>query len=443
MIAKHTLGTGFRGLLAYLLREGMPGREGEATLLGGNLSGRTARELACEFGVFRRLNRAVSRPVFHAALRLPVGEVLSDAAWRAAAALYLAQLGYTDTAYLVVGHREHHIHVVASRVRFDGSSVETWRDRWRGLAAVEAIEQRFGLAHPVRPTATRDSRRVPLAPEAEQRLGRGIAMQTMPPKAVMAERLDRALAESDGSRASLERCLVALGVQVMWTRDGTGRVHGARFVLLDEEGPQPGLKGSQIGPAYSWRHLEQRLGERAREQLADARRAAPAGIPQRADGGRRVGPERAGDVGSVPTRWETAAPPHPVGRSARHGAPDLPSSAPRSPAAAGDTAAALPVRLVVEWRSILAQQRRWNAHLGEEVVQRRAAAALARAHPELGVPVVLAAIAAATPGAARGLWDLADELADRAGSRTAPAGQGAAAADPVPADGEEYAYGAR
>jgi len=151
MIAKHTLGRGFYGLLAYVLREGMAGREAEARLLGGNMSGQHARELAYEFAVFHALNRAVRRPVFHASLRLPTGESLTDAQWRQAAAEYLTQLGYTDTAYVVARHPEHHIHIVASRVRFDGTAVDAWQDRWRGLAAVAAIERRFGLTQPRRP----------------------------------------------------------------------------------------------------------------------------------------------------------------------------------------------------------------------------------------------------------------------------------------------------
>jgi hypothetical protein len=98
---------------------------------------------------------------------------------------------------------------------------------------------------------------------------------------------------------------------------------------------------------------------------------------------------------------------------------------------------------VAEWWRTLAQQRRWNAHLDEAVVQRRAAAALVRAHPELGTPTVLAAIAAAMPGAARGLWGLPDEPVDLAGAPTVPAGQGGTAAVVVPAEGEAYEYGTR
>jgi hypothetical protein len=172
MIAKHSVGKGFRGLLSYLLREEMEGREGEAVLLGGNMSGRTARELTHEFEVFRRLNSKVTCPVFHASLRLPSMETLADGQWQAAAAEYLLGMGYTDTPYVVVKHPENHIHIAAGRVRFDGSAVQTWKDRWRGLRAMDAIEQRFGLAHPPRPTPGTRRRQVHLEWGKDRRASR-------------------------------------------------------------------------------------------------------------------------------------------------------------------------------------------------------------------------------------------------------------------------------
>ena len=100
------------------------------------MSGRSARQLAHEFGTYRQMNSRVENPVFHAFLRLPSGESLTNDQWRAVAALYLERLGYTNTAYIVVKHPENHIHIVASRIRFDGSSVPTWQERWKSLGAM-------------------------------------------------------------------------------------------------------------------------------------------------------------------------------------------------------------------------------------------------------------------------------------------------------------------
>jgi hypothetical protein len=49
-------------------------------------------------------------------------------------------------------------------------------------------------------------------------------------------------------------------------------------------------------------------------------------------------------------------------------------------------------------RTTLAQQQRWNGHLGEDAVLRLAVLRLGRAYPAAGVPIILAAMEAAQPG---------------------------------------------
>lgn len=425
MIGKHTLGRGFRGLLSYLLREGMPGREDEAILLGGNLSGRNARELAREFGVFRRLNPDVSRPVFHASLRLPAGESLSDAQWLDAAGAFLARMGYTDSAYVVIRHPEHHIHIVASRVRFDGSTVQTWKDRWRSLEAVADLERQFGLSQPrVRPGLAH--RPVPsrISP-AERAMGerRGERL----PKEILAERLDRALAQSDGSRESFDRVLTTLGVEARWNIARTGRVHGATFHLLDYQGPlQATMKGSAIGPAFAWQQLAARLAAREREYLTDLGRVYIAEV-QRQQVSRRLAPSWQPAVRRAPSHQEGSA---------------LPAGGRGGPAT-NEQHATQPVdvvsdRLVRDAGTILAQQGRWNRHLGEDAVLRLAALRLGKEHPDAGAQVVLAALERARPGS----------LATFPGGQAAltaqlEAMQAARAHERAPAPWEERDYGTR
>jgi hypothetical protein len=247
MIAKHTLGSGFRGVLSYLLREGPAGvGRGPATIVGGNMSGRDARQLAREFGVYRRLNLAVSRPVFHASLRLPAGETLTDAQWRCAATIYLERMGYGATACVVIRHPERHIHIVASRVRFDGSTVASWHDRWRGLEAVAAVERRLGLSSPaVRPSGDG------VTPARRCRARRA----GTPPKVLLAERLDQAIARSDGGPEDFSRILSALGADVHWHLGRAGGVRGATFALVgdQEAGAAAGGRGQDDERAYGTR----------------------------------------------------------------------------------------------------------------------------------------------------------------------------------------------
>ena len=72
-------GTGFRGALEYALEDG------RGQVIGGNMVGATPRELAHEFGRSRKLRADIEKPVWHNALRLPVGERIGVERWNAVA----------------------------------------------------------------------------------------------------------------------------------------------------------------------------------------------------------------------------------------------------------------------------------------------------------------------------------------------------------------------
>lgn len=146
MIGKVIKGRGFRGCLNYVL-----GKEG-AQLIGGNMSGRNARELAAEFRFSRRLNPRVERVVCHVTLSLPCREgyreCLDDDTWNAIAADYLEGMGFTQNQYVAARHTDtncDHLHIVASRIRMDGSCVRDGWDYRRSEATIRKIEQRYGL----------------------------------------------------------------------------------------------------------------------------------------------------------------------------------------------------------------------------------------------------------------------------------------------------------
>ena len=63
MIANIVHGNGFRGACSYLLREGKEDDLGwEHYRLDTNMSGRSARQLAHEFGTYRQMNCRVENP---------------------------------------------------------------------------------------------------------------------------------------------------------------------------------------------------------------------------------------------------------------------------------------------------------------------------------------------------------------------------------------------
>lgn len=119
MIVSLTKGKSFRGCLAYNLDDG------RGTIIGGNMAGRTPRELASEFGELRRLRPTLGRAVAHYSLSLPPDDRRpDDAEWAAIAERFLTEMGFDNCPFVVVRHddTEHpHIHIVASRIRFSTS----------------------------------------------------------------------------------------------------------------------------------------------------------------------------------------------------------------------------------------------------------------------------------------------------------------------------------
>lgn len=145
MIEKIIKGTGARGLANYLLAE--KDHNGDVRprhdLIGGTLSGRSARELAAEIGALRRMRPNLQKAVGHVSLRVPEGDrVLSDREWAMIGDQWASDMGMD--AYATVCHGDH-IHILFSRINSNGKVVSDSHDYRRGEAAVRKIEQDFDL----------------------------------------------------------------------------------------------------------------------------------------------------------------------------------------------------------------------------------------------------------------------------------------------------------
>jgi len=288
VIQKAHIGRGFRGVLNYVCDESAERGHESARILGTNMAGRTPRELAAEFGAFRRLNPDLTRAVYHCSLRLPTHESLSDAGWAGFSRDYLREMGFADTPYVVVQHAGDHVHLIASRIRFDGGTVPDGNDRWRSNAVVHGLEEKYHLSHARDPERGRER-------EASVALDGGEAalaarMEEVPPKLLVAVRIDLAVAQCDGTREGFDEALCGLGVEAQWNVARTGRVHGASFALAGYTGEmQAAFKGSQLGVEYAWGRLSARLDARREEQGQ--------GQGQEPERGREEAQERTGGSG--------------------------------------------------------------------------------------------------------------------------------------------------
>ncbi len=244
MIAKQNKGKGFRGVLNYLLKKP------EAEVIGGNMLGETPRELALEFSESRKLRPNLERAVYHASLSLAPGEKFSDEKWGEVAGHYVKEMGFEGSQYTVVRHKDtdhDHVHIVASRIRMDGSYVSDSNDYKRSEKVVRGLE------------IENDLKRVPNSHEVLRRAPTGdelrAALRTKKPSVRMQLQglIDRAI-EGNPSVSDFFTRLGKMGVEPIPNIAKTGHVSGISYRLDKKEV----MKGSDLGRGYSWQGIQKR-----------------------------------------------------------------------------------------------------------------------------------------------------------------------------------------
>jgi len=146
-----------------------------------------------------------------------------------------------------------HIHIVISRIAFDGSlSREQRGDFKRSHAAAAAAARAVGLKPVAKPAPERRGPRLTTHDRAELDAGE------LPDRLQIVGVLDAAVAQS-GDWEQLKAAAAAAGVEIVEAANAGG-VYGIKARLLSPDG-EPGdwLKGSQLGKAYSYRALLLRL----------------------------------------------------------------------------------------------------------------------------------------------------------------------------------------
>ena len=252
MIEKITKGKGARGLAEYLLasKDHNGDLRPRADIIGGTLAGRTARELAAEIGMLRRLRPNLQTAVGHVSLRVPEGDrPLSDQEWAAIGDRWPAEMGMDS--YCTVCHGDH-IHILFSRINSDGSVVSDSHDYRRGEAAVRKIEQEFGLvqvepSHLLEPKKALDHKKAPAK-------GDFIAMEKgeVPARIFVQNALDSIL-EKQPTATCFVADLEALGIVVEPNLASAGKLSGFAYHFGDYR-----FTSSSLGRGYTLGNMEKK-----------------------------------------------------------------------------------------------------------------------------------------------------------------------------------------
>jgi len=250
MIGKQIKGTGFRGCLNYVL-----GKK-DAALIGGTMCGQTPEELATEFAIARQLRPNLKVAVFHATLSVDSTEKLEDSEkndqrWLAIAANYMKAMEFDNNQYAVVKHSdtEHdHIHIVASRIRLDGSVVDDSWDYYKSQETIRQLERNYNL-ETVTPSWETDKR--------AQTTGEHRQLKSKGNKSVrvqLQDLIDEVTQDNPSMPEFVER-LQQQAVEVQVTLTGIGLSKGISYKL-----DGVALSGTQLGKAYTFSGLQKHRG---------------------------------------------------------------------------------------------------------------------------------------------------------------------------------------
>ncbi|MBD2564290.1 MULTISPECIES: relaxase/mobilization nuclease domain-containing protein [Nostoc] len=258
MIGKQTKGRGFRKLLDYL-----ESRE-DAKLIGGNMSGRNARELAREFKLSRQLNSDADRVVYHVSLSAAKGDKLDDEKWSEISDRYMFEMGFDANQFVIFRHHntdDDHIHIAASRIRMDtGLLVHDSWDYVRSEKVLRQIEIDYDLVQVQgsreklqRTPSTGQIRRIRREQE-EYELGKLERPPGRTIKEELQQTIDRASVDNPQMPILIWRLqLAGISVRTGFTRNGK-----SKGISYQKDGQA--FSGTQLGAAYTWPGLQKHLG---------------------------------------------------------------------------------------------------------------------------------------------------------------------------------------
>lgn len=232
----------------------------DPVLIGGNMLGASATELIAEFSASASLRADVVKPVWHNSLRLPIGESLTTKQWVSFADDYMLCMGFSDThlrCYVI--HDDdagQHIHIIASRVDLINGG-KLYLGRNENLISTRIIQE-LEIAHELTKTKGPSPSHSPSPARKRKKLSHGEQQKEKREGQPMAKTfLQNTIDEIITSANEISEFVEAIqenGITPIPNISSTGRMNGFSF-----EYAGIAFKASQLGKAYSWATLQEKL----------------------------------------------------------------------------------------------------------------------------------------------------------------------------------------
>ncbi len=232
------------GAIQYVLSENK-GANKQPEILAGSFG--TQAEIKQEFEIYNKLNTRVRNQAAHISVSFAAGEKVKAEKKIEFAEKLLEKLDFKNVPFLVVEHHDkeyEHFHIIAGRIREDGTTVKEWEIADRAIKATKELEKEFGLKQ-VEYIKTSDRR----FKSSEFKL-----MERTNELSVMAEAkltIDDILKDEPTTQefvSSLQKSGFDVRPNIS---EKTGRMNGFSFKKDDLA-----FKSSSIAKNYSWQNLQ-------------------------------------------------------------------------------------------------------------------------------------------------------------------------------------------
>ncbi len=173
MVAKISLGNSLYGAIVYngekINKEN--GRLLDTNKIYNDGSGHIDIKRAfADFMQWMPTTTKTERPMVHISLNPHPDDILSDAQLSAIAREYMEKMGFGDMPYMVYKHTDinrHHMHIVALRVRTDGSCISDKNNFYRSKEITRELEKKYGLKTAEREKVTPDTPLLKIDPSGD------------------------------------------------------------------------------------------------------------------------------------------------------------------------------------------------------------------------------------------------------------------------------------
>lgn len=201
------------------------------------------------------------KPMMHISLNPHPDDRLSDAEYAQLAHEYMEKMGFGDMPFIIVKHEDidrHHIHIVALRVRPDGTAISTKNNFYKSKEITRELERKYGLHAAERQKITPDMPITKVDPNGDVK--RQVAMAV---KMVGMRYKFQTLGEYNAILSLYNiRCEEADG------RYNGREYHGLVYFAMDDDGKtiSTPLKASRLGKFAGREAIDQRY-QKAKEKI--------------------------------------------------------------------------------------------------------------------------------------------------------------------------------